>query len=161
MARKEVQKVIDEVKYTFYRHLPDESLVLFNRLVRIIAPTTVSSVDKETINDLLWGDTEKEDFTVDLVSGINALCLRLNEKEVKRVFDSVLGKAVHNGKSGEKGKGNCRDNYNAVFIDASIPHVYKVVYAALEVEYADFFGDGVDLGAMVGQVRDLIPAKQQ
>jgi hypothetical protein len=159
MAREPIQKIIDGVKYTFGRHMPKTSRRLFNRIMKIIAPTIASSVEKESINDLIWEGLKDTDFTIDCASGVKVLCSLTDEPEVEAIFDIILGEVIHNGNSDQKPMGNCRDNYDAVFLDASIPHVYKVVFAALEVEYQNFFGKGVDLGAMWDKAKDLIPGK--
>jgi hypothetical protein len=129
--------------------------------MKIIAPVTVASVEKESINDLLYGDKKDPDFIIDLSSGVNVLCSRADEEEIEIIIDAILGEVIHNGKGDKKGAGNCRDNYDAVFLEASIPHVYKVIYTALGVEYSNFFGEGVSLDAIIKQAKDLIPGKSQ
>lgn len=161
MAREAVQKDIEGVKYTFGRHMPKNSRKLFSRLMKIVAPTIAASVEKESINDLLYEGSKNADFVIDIASGINVLCSRMDEPEVEVLLDLILGEVVHNGNSDQKPMGNCRDNYDAVFLEASIPHVFKVIYSALEVEYQNFFGKGVDLGAMWDKAKGLIPEKSQ
>jgi hypothetical protein len=154
MGRETIKKTIDGVKYTFGRHLPKSSLRLFNRIMKIIAPTIASGIGDSSFSNVL-------DQDIDIAGAVNTLCLRTDEPEIEAIFDIILGEVLHNGKSGQEGLGNCRDNYDAVFLEASIPHVYKVIYKALEVEYSNFFGEGVDLGAMLKRAKDLIPEKSQ
>lgn len=154
MAREPVQENIDGVKYTFGRHMPKNSLKLFNRIMKIIAPTIAAGVGETSFSDAI-------DKNFDISGAINILCSRMDEPEVEAIFDIILGEILHNGGGDKKGLGNCRDNYDAVFLETGIAHVYKVILAGLEVEYQNFFGKGVDLGAMWNKAKDLIPANSQ
>lgn len=154
MAREPVQKDIDGTKYTFGRHLPKVSFKLFNRLIKIIAPTIAAGIGETSFSDVL-------DKDIDLSNAVNVLCERMDEPEIECIINIILGEVIHNGNSTGRGLGNCRDNYDAVFMDANIPHVYKVIFMALSVEYDSFFGEGVDLGAMIKKAKDMIPEKPQ
>jgi hypothetical protein len=154
MAREPIQKDIDGVKYTFGRHMPKNSLKLFNRILKIVAPSIAAGIGETSFSDILDND-------IDLSGAVNALCLRMDEPEIEAIFNIVLGEIVHNGNGEVKGLGNCKINYDAVFMDTGIAHVYKVIYTALSVEYDNFFGQGVSLDAIIKQAKDLIPEKQQ
>jgi hypothetical protein len=154
MGREAVSKTIDGIKYTFGRHMPRNSLKLFNRIMKIIAPTIAAGVGESSFSNAL-------DKDIDIAGAVNTLCMHTDEPEIETIFNIILGEVIHNGNSEKKGLGNCRDNYDAVFLESSIPHVYKVIFAALEVEYNNFFGKGVSLDAIVKQAKDLIPEKQQ
>ncbi len=153
MAREPVQKDIDSVKYIFGRHKPKNSLKLFNRILKIVAPTIAAGIGESSFSEALDSD-------IDIAGAVNALCSRMDEPEIESIFDSILGEVIHNGNSEVKGIGNCKTNYDAVFIDATIPHVYKVIFTALTVEYGNFFDQGGNLAAILKQAKDLIPEKQ-
>lgn len=161
MAREPVQKDIDGVKYTFGRHLPEASLKLFNRIMRIVGPSMAVGIDKESVSILIEKglDSKTKDIKLDIGSAVKVLCNHADEPEVEAIFSIILGEVIHNGNGTQKGLGNCQDNYNAVFMESGIYHVYKIIFAALGVEYNNFFGEGVSLDAIIKQAKDLIPEK--
>lgn len=163
MARETVEKVIDGIKYTFGRHTPKKSRKLFNRIIKIIGPSLTAAIEKESVNKLIREglDAKLSDINIDIGNACKVLFDYAEESELDEIFDILLNEVIHNGDGTQKGIGNCRDNYNAIFMDTGIAHVYKVIYMAMEVEYQNFFGKGASLGAMKEKIKDLIPEKSQ
>lgn len=161
MGREPAQKEIDGIRYTFGRHRPKDSLKLFNRILKIAAPAITAAIDKKSINDLIYDGSKDTDVEIDLAGAITTLCSITDEPEVEEILDKILDQVLHNGDGTIKGMGNCRENYDAVFMDTGVLHVYKVVGTALGVEYDNFFGKGANLGAMLKKARDMIPGKPQ
>ena len=160
MAREPVQKEVEGVKYTFGRHTPKKSRKLFNRILKIIAPTLSAGIGITSLQGL----DKILDKDIDIPSAISTLCERMDEPEIEAILDTVLGEVIHNGNGDIKGLGNCRDNYDAVFLDIPVLHVYKVFGEALLVEYDNFFGEGAGLREVIekekSKITDTTPEKQ-
>jgi len=156
MAREPVQETIDEIKYTFGRHTPKNSRRIFSRILKIVAPSLAAGVGKTSLRSI----DELLDQKIDLGSAVTMLCSRMDEKEVEEIIDNLFDQILHNGNSDQKGLGNCKKNYDAIFADTGIAHVFKVIKQALFVEYDNFFGEGVSLQERLNAAKDMTPEKQ-
>jgi hypothetical protein len=150
--REEKQKTIDGIGYTFFRHMPKSSFKLFNRLMKIIAPTIAAGVGEST------SFKDAYDKDINLADAVKVLCQRMDEQEIDNIVGIILSKVMHNGSNEKsvKAAGNCRDNFDAAFINQSVVHIYKVILQALKVEYDTFFVEGAGIGTIVDKAKDLI-----
>jgi hypothetical protein len=150
--REEKQKTIEGIGYTFFRHMPKSSFKLFNRLMKIIAPTIAAGVGESA------SFKDAYDKDINLADAVKVLCSRMDEQEIDDIVGIILSKVTHNGSTEKsiKGAGNCRDNFDAAFMGQSVVHIYKVILQALKVEYDTFFGEGVGIGAIVEKAKGMI-----
>lgn len=138
MARETVEKDIDGEVYTFYQMDPMTSVVILTKILRIIATPVgkaTEQIAKSGIDNIVDADVEEIVGKMNIGSIIGSLCDRLDENEVRQIIIAMLEQVHH------KGKGEVSKCFNTHF-KGRISHLLKVVGAAMEVEYADFFGEG-------------------
>lgn len=139
--REPVEKTIDGEKYTFCQLPPKRSLKLMMRILRIVGPTLGVAVEGARtgagvdIGALLTTD-------IDVSRIVSALCERLDENEVEAIVDDLLSQTIHGG------KGEVSRQFDVLF-GGRLQHLFKVVYAALQVEYGDFLAAGPALNAFL------------
>lgn len=139
--REPVKKTIDGEEYIFCQLPPKKSMKLLTRILRIIGPALGVVVgDKTKIDDIA---------NLDIKPGmiVSELCSRLDENEVEHIVDTLLSQVHHCG------KGELSKVFDEHF-GGRLPHLFNVVFAALEVEYSDFF-DG-KLGEVI---QDLLKGR--
>ena len=133
--REPVKKTIDGEQYTFCQLPARKNMKLLTRILKIVGPAlggAVSGGDVESIMDL----------DIDPGAIISQLCSRLDENEVEYIIDSLLSQVLC------AGKGEVSKVFDQHF-GGRLPHMFKVVAAALEVEYGDFFGGKLDIGNLL------------
>ena len=140
--REPIEKTIDGEQYTFYQLPPKKSLKLMTRLVRIIgAPISAA------LGDLPDGQVNLEmilESDLNLGAIVGALCDRLDENEVEAIVDALLSQVIH------AGQGEVSKKFDVLFA-GRLPHLFKVLGAALEVEYGDFLAESGGLFAALAK----------
>jgi hypothetical protein len=124
--REPVRKVIDGEEYTFCQLPVKQSIRLLTRIIKFIGPSLGIGIHGEGIRSIA-------DIEIDPGAIISNLCSRIDEQEIEYIIDALLSQVLHNG------KGNLQQVFDAHF-GGRIPHLFKVVAAALEVNYGDFLG---------------------
>lgn len=127
--REPVRKVIDQQAYVFHQMPAKASLKLLTRIIKIVgAPIGAGVGSMGGAGDML----ERE---INLESVVTSLCDRLDENQVERIIDELLSQARHEG----EGEVSAPHTFEALF-GGNLPHLFKVVMAAFEAEYGNFFG---------------------
>ena len=136
MAQDTVEKTIDGEIYTFHQMDPMTSVMVLTKILKMTG-TSIGMTTEQIGNVDNFMDAEVEDVVtkIDIGKIVAALCDRLNEDDIKQIIYTMISQVHHRG-AGELSK--C---FNVHF-KGRISHLFKVVYAAMEVEYADFFGEG-------------------
>lgn len=140
MAKGEEEKRIDDETYTFYQMGAIKSHGLLLKIVKIVGPAfgeMVDSSDKGGLDALIDAD-------IDMGAIIKGLCDRADETVVLNVILALLSQVTHDSGSGnESGTGNLKSEATVdTHFMGRLPHMYKVVLAAAEVQYGDFFAEG-------------------
>lgn len=150
--RNEEERTIDDEEYTFYQLGALKSHSLLLKIAKIIGP-----VFGEMVNST-EGDGKKEgldallDANIDLSTIIDGLFERADESTVNKIMLTLLSQVTHNGDDGVGAlkKDAIIDNH----FMGRLPHMYKVVLAAAEVQYGDFFAEGGILDNLKAKVPD-------
>jgi len=137
--REPVTKTIDDEQYTFCMLPVKQSIRLLTRILKIIGPALGGAATGEDIRNI--GD-------IDLGMVVSGICSRLDENDVEHIIDTLLTQVLHSG------KGNLQQIFDAHF-GGRLPHLLKVVAAALEVNYGDFFGGKLDIEELLGRATPL------
>lgn len=145
--REPVKKVIDGEQYTFCQLPPKKSLKLLTRILKIIGAPIGAAIGTwdgagpaEDVENIL-------DREIDLGAVVRQLCDRLDENDVEYIVDMLLSQVLH------AGKGEVSKVFDEHF-GGRLTHLFKVIFAALEVEYADFFD-----GKFGDILRDIISGR--
>jgi hypothetical protein len=142
--REPVRKVIDGEEYTFCQLPPKQSIRLLTRILKIIGPALGGAVSGGNVQSIL-------DLDIDPGMIVSNLCSRLDESDVEYVVDVLLSQVLHSG-SGDISK--VFDQHFA----GRLPHLFKVIGTALEVQYGDFFGGKLDVaGLLKGRATPQVP----
>jgi hypothetical protein len=140
--REPVEKTIDGEKYTFCQLPAKKSLKLLTRLVKIVGPSLGAAVGSVAEGDI---DIQTVlDRHLDLGAVVAALCDRLEENEVEAIVDTLLSQVIH------AGQGEVSQKFEVLFA-GRLPHLFKVLAAALQLEYGDFLAGG-GVSAALGQI---------
>ena len=123
-----VRKTIDGETYVFTYLSPRKSLALLTEITKLIGPA---------IGSMCGGDEEVEERDINMGDAARLLCERLDNDNVQSMINTLLSQVTH------EGKGDVLKSFDIIFT-GKIKHLFKVVFASLEVQYADFFdGKGV------------------
>ncbi|BBO74398.1 hypothetical protein DSCW_18150 [Desulfosarcina widdelii] len=138
MGREAVVKIIDDHEYTFHQMPPKQSMKLLLRIFKIVGAPAGAVADGAKANFKSLMDAD-----LDISRIMGALCDRIDENEVEGIVDDLLSQAIC------KGRGEVSRNFDSIF-KGRLPHLFKVVGAALQAEYSDFFDE------WSGAARDLV-----
>ncbi len=128
MGQKLIEKEIDGEFYIFTMLRPRVSTKLLVRFIKIIGPSIGKAFHEEVkIKEIF-------DINIDIGNAIMALCQNIDEENVQNIIDILFTQVQH------KGKGVLSNNqaYDELF-SGKLKHLFNVVKAAFEVQYADFF----------------------
>lgn len=122
-------KIVDGESYEFSQMGAKEALRMLTRLAKIVGKPvalTISSLKKPEGGDFL--DTE---INMDFVgSAVEALVQNLEQNEVLDIIETLCAKnALCNG---------AKIIFNSHY-ESRLGHLFKVLWAALEVQYGNFF----------------------
>lgn len=141
MGRESVVKTIDGEEYTFHQLDPMTSTMILTKILKIAGTSVGMAVDqvaKSGVDNLMDAEVDAVIGKMDISSIVASLCDRLNEVEVREIIIAMTSQVIC------KGKGEISKVFNEHF-KGRILHLIKVVMAAMEVEYADFFAEGFGL----------------
>lgn len=125
--REEVTRVIENNEYVFTTLPVKTSIKTLTKLTKLIVGPIGSAINgKDTISDAL-GD-------IDVGSLISGLSDRLDEDEVYGIIETFAGVILH--------KGQRLSSILDAHFGGNPALLLKVIGAALEIEYANFFGSG-------------------
>jgi len=153
MAREAVEKTIDEEVYTFHQMDPMTSVLILTKILKI----TGTSIGKATeqmakggIDNLMDAKVDDVVRKMDIGEIVASLCDRLDENEIKQIILAMTSQVHH------KGQGEISKCFSVHF-KGRIMHLIKVIGVAMEVEYADFFGEGSVLQGFLRQAAINLP----
>ncbi len=149
MARETIVKTIDGLEYSFHQMPPKQSMRLLVRIFKVLGAPAGAAVSGTA------GDTESIlDKDLDLSRVMGALCDRLDEDVVESIIDDLLSQAIC------KGHGEVSRQFDVLF-GGRLPHLFKVVAAALKAEYSDFFDawSGV-AGGLAAKLKGMTPGRE-
>ncbi|MCK5127628.1 MAG: hypothetical protein KAR42_15330 [candidate division Zixibacteria bacterium] len=134
-------KTIDGQDFTFFQLNPFKANRLLIKLVKIAGPALGSLANSKDVN----GVQDLMDADIDAKGLLDSICEKLDEDEIEEMFKKLLSQ-VHCSEVGElSNESHC----DTVF-KGKISLMYKVVFAALEAQFGDFFGaNGVFAGLKV------------
>ena len=137
---KLVQKQIDDKEYQFGLLNPFKANKLLIKLTKILGPA-LGSMSK-------GGDVESI-MDMDLSEVMEGLCSRLDEDQIESIMIALFEQVLCDG-----------DKMTQSFVETefkgSLNTLYKVMFAALEVQFGDFFaGNGVLAGLKKKAVTSL------
>jgi len=142
--REPVRKMIDGEDYTFCLLPPRQSVRLLTKIMKIIGPALGTIVEGNDLSNL----DSVQDIDFDLSKAVSALFDHVNEDDVDMIIDALISQVIH------KGTGDLSKSFDYHF-QGRLPHLFKVIGAALEVQYGDFFAG--KLGDLKGKLRAAIP----
>jgi len=146
MGKQIVKKEIDGAKFTFYYLIPRISTKLLIRLIKIIGPSFGKAFPD---SDVKLKDIA--DIDIQIGPAVDALICRFDEDEVQDIIDILLATVLHEGQ-GNLGEEAAR---NELFT-GNLSFMFKVVGAALEVQYTDFFGGKLELKNIIQKTKEII-----
>jgi hypothetical protein len=131
MGKELVKKVIDGHTYEFGYMNPKTSLRLLTSLLQNFGVPIGEAVG---VGLKKLGDNPG--------GIIKNICKSLDPEKTVDYMDRILSQVIHvKGADDQKGFGEVNKCFDVLFT-GNLSHMLKVAYAALEVEYSDFFGDG-------------------
>jgi hypothetical protein len=148
MAREITEREIDGETYEFYQLGAIKSHNLLRKIGAIVAPVLGALAGNKD------GGKSVLDAEIDLESVLNSLFEKATEAEVESIIVSLLSQVHHNGTGHLKNKDVIDQHFKG-----RLGHMYKVVYAAFEEEYSDFFGEGGMFANISHRLKVLTPAK--
>lgn len=139
MKRQAVSKTIDGVEYQFGHisvKLKNNNLLKILKVLGkpLAGAVTGAATDTESVMD---ESNNIGDF-ISIGGVVQGLTESLDEKTVNDIIDFLFSQTIC------VGKGVVSTNFDEVFSD-SLLHMWKVVFAALEVYYGSFFAEGLEL----------------
>jgi len=142
------EKEIDGDFYIFTLLKPRISLALLSRLVKIIGPPLGKAFPANIkIKEIL-------DANIDIGGAVIELANRFNDKEVQDIIDILFTQVAHKG----EGILSQELTYEKLFA-GRIKHLFKVVSASLEVQYADFLEGKDALATILQKSREVTAAE--
>lgn len=145
--RELVNKKIDGIEYNFGQFGANKSLKLLVRLSKIAGePLALAFASAEGTGSLL----EKKINPAMLGNAVKVLFDKLDETDALELIQGLTSKdsCLCEGK---------QIDFNLHY-EGRLPHMFKVLYAALEVQYGNFFDALTDLSAMSKQATTSVPA---
>lgn len=146
---KPVVKDIDGREYTFYYLRPKIAFVVLSMIVKIIGPalsSVFSGMEDNDIEKLKKGDFDVVVKEVDFDKAVKVLLDNFHVAEVQKIIDTLLDQAFCKGY-----ERNVNYNFDRLFT-GRLSHMFRVVKAALGVQYADFFGESNAVETIMGML---------
>ena len=135
-----IEREIDGEIYNISRMRPFEAHNVLMRIAVIVAPALAANTKSASIMD------------ADLNSVVKAFCSSFDASESEAIMKAMLKNVIH------KGHGQLTEAVVNAHYVGKLPHLYKVVYAAMEVEFGGFFGES---GALSGLLKMAPPLAKQ
>ena len=123
MARTAVEKEIDGQLYTINPMMPTKALKILHRLGRYLGEPLALAMSGE-------GDLLEQEINPEFVSkALRKLFDNMPEQELETLLKDLMNSVIHEGK---------RIAFDDHFSNYGLPHLFKLSYAVLEVNYGDF-----------------------
>jgi len=150
MGKQPQEVTIDDNIYIIAMLKPKVASPLLVRLLRLLAP----SMGKAFSGPIKL--KEIFDAPIDIGAAVTELAARVNEAEVTQIIDILFTQVVH------KGQGTLT---NEAVVDelfsGRIKHMFNVVRACLEVQYADFLEGRDAIEAIQQTAKSILPIGDQ
>ena len=131
MSTELVKKKIDGHTYEFGCMNPKKSIKLLSDLLNLVGVPIGDAVGS--------GGLEKLGENPGKI--IENICKAIDGDRIIDLTDRILDQAIHCRTPDDKaGYGEVSKSFNKLFT-RKLAHMFKVIYAALEIEYADFLGE--------------------
>lgn len=137
--KEETKKEIDGFEYTFYQLGAIKSHNLLRKIGKILGPALGEMVNSAKDSDKA-GLASLLNSEIDFKSVIDGFFDRADEKTLESII-ITLGSQIHYTDGGNGGELKSSDIIDLHF-KGRLQSMYKVLYAALEVQYSDFLGEG-------------------
>jgi Phage tail assembly chaperone protein, TAC len=135
-------RIIDNRTYEFFFLPPKDALRTLVRILKIVGEPIGAITDLFSSFDGKSLDMKISELPPGIINNaVTALVNRLDEDQVMQIIEDLMG-STHVKTENDRGT---RPIQFAVDFCGRIGHLFKVVKASLEVNYADFFGDGTGL----------------
>lgn len=158
MAREVVDKEIDGHSYKFGQLGALKSHRVLFKITKVVGPAFGA------LGDSMKGVDSLEsilDADVDFQSVIEKFFDNAEESIVEEIIETMLKQVAHFGEDGKEGVGQLDTSAKIdLCFSGRLPSMYKVVFAALAVEYGGFLGEGGMLEGISRKVAAL-SLKQQ
>jgi len=134
-----IKKIIDGDQYTICLLPTTQGWNLFVKILRFLGVPVGLSMGNNFNIDMTLDDIFR-DFNIGRI--VSELCGRINEDETDLIIKTLLSQVLI------KDKGTASEVFEEHFA-GRYKHLLKVVLAAMEVNYADFFGGKLDLQSLL------------
>ena len=134
MAKEAVKKEIDDKKYTIGYLNPFVALRLKNKILKMVAPA---------LGGIKGGSLQ--DAEIDIKMIVDGIVEHLDENQIEEIFKTLFSQVLCDGN-------RLTDEYVEVNYKGELNHLYKVVFAALEVQFGDFFDGNGALAGLKGKL---------
>jgi hypothetical protein len=130
MAKELAEKLIDGEKYEFMQFGAKKSIKLLTRLLKVVGEPLSLAVGAANGGGSLFEKQLNPDM---LGKAVACLVEHLEEDEVLDLIEEFTGKdnVLYKG---------MKINFDSHY-EGKLPHLFKVLTAALEVQYGNFFGE--------------------
>ena len=144
MGKELVKKKIDGHTYEFGCRNPKAALHLFFSILQNFGVSMSDSLD-----DII------KDAQSSTGSFLKGIFKSTDPDKMVYYMEQILNQAIHSGTpDGQKGYGEVSKCFPQLFT-GNLSHMFKVAYAALEVEYSDFLGKSSVLKDLMSKVQKL------
>lgn len=146
--KQEVTKTIDGVKYTFYQFNPRLGMKVLVKLAKIFGEP-LGMIGESVISKGFKNVLASEVKELPVSKMVNSLVTRLDDSEVTELIDNLCDNIICDGK-------NLKEIFDVHF-QGEYLRLFKVVKAALEVQYGNFFA--AILGLLESNPPATVPEK--
>lgn len=138
MGKKAIEKEIDGEIYSFYMLKPRKSLSLLTKIIKLLGSSIGKAFSTEVkVREIL-------DANINIGNAVIEFSDKFDDDRVQHIIDVLLSQVHHHG----MGELSVSTTYDELF-SGKLKHLFKVVLKAMEVQYADFFGDEDFLGILI------------
>jgi hypothetical protein len=149
MGKKYKEIKIGNEEYIFTMLKPRISISLLTKIIRIIGPSLGKAFPNEIkIKNILEAD-------INIGNSIIEFSNKLDDLQIQEIINILFTQVQHKG----EGKLSNELAFNNLF-SGKLKHLFKVVKAALEVQYADFL-EGEDALALILQKSTELANQEQ
>lgn len=146
-----ITKNIDDETYTFYRLSPRHSTRILVKILKMLGPSIGSGFKEEKIKIRSVLDAD-----IDIGKIVTTFFDKFDIDDVQGIIDVLFTQVNHQG----EGILSNESTYNNLFTGRQ-KHLYKVLFASLEVEYGNFFVGNRGLGEMYKEIVKEVIQKNQ
>lgn len=145
MGKKFIEKEIDGEAYIFYMLRPRISLSLLTKIIKLMGPIIGKAFPREVkVKNILEADINIGDAVIEFSN-------KFNDNRVQEIIDILFTQVQHKG----EGQLSEEQAFTNLF-SGKIKHLFKVIFAAMEVQYADFFAEGDIVAEIIKKSKDQV-----